>query len=159
MILFKEVRDFLNNKRWFFLSPSTFRRDRNKLSIFNNLFFFINLIKIVLIHLIEFIHNVLIKFYFLFLRRFEVGKINIKRNYNKCFIIANGPSLNDVDLSKIKNADIFVCNYFCFSKSSKKIIPSFYTLSDGSFFNWRESYNVKGKIKKKFFFLKKIDSS
>lgn len=148
MNFFNKSRDYLNKIRWFSLSPATFRTDRNKISIFNNLFFLINLMKIILVTFIEFIHSLLIKFYYLFLRRFEVDNVNIKKNYNKCFIVANGQSLKDLDLKKIKNADIFVCNYFCFSQASKKVIPSFYTLTDGSFFNWQESYNLKSKTKK-----------
>ena len=36
----------------------------------------------------------------------------LKRNNDKCFIICNGPSLNDIDIFKIKNADIITVNFF-----------------------------------------------
>ena len=160
--MIKNLRYLLNNFRWFTISISSFRRDiNNNLNIFNNIFFLINLIKLLIVALIEFIHLLLIKFYYFFLRKIEVPNLYIKRNHERCFVIGNGPSLNDLKLKKIKNADIFVCNYFCFSKASNQIEPTYYTLTDGAFFDPRESYNHRSKsikqiIKKNKFILSKI---
>lgn len=160
--MIKNLRYLLNNLRWFAIPITSFRRDKHSiLNIFNNIFFLINIVKLLIISLIEFIHFFLIKFYYFFLRKIEVSSLSIRRNHKRCFIIGNGPSLNDLNLKKIKNADIFVCNYFCFSKASKQIEPTYYTLTDGAFFDPSESYNHESKnikqiIKKNKFILSKI---
>lgn len=52
----------------------------------------------------------------------------------RCFIIGNGPSLNDTDISYIKDEFTFATNYFYKSKQYKILQPTYYLLLDGGFF-------------------------
>lgn len=46
------------------------------------------------------------------LRRVLKNNRELKRTHDRCFILGNGPSLNNVDLSLLKNEDTFAVNYF-----------------------------------------------
>jgi hypothetical protein len=62
----------------------------------------------------------------------------------RCFIIGNGPSIKNVDLTKLKDEYTFVSNSFFLHKKYAKIRPNYYSVIDGEFF--------KGtKESKKFF--------
>lgn len=48
----------------------------------------------------------------------------------KCFVIGNGPSLNQHDLVKLSNEETFVVNSFHLHKDLKIINPSYYVFAD-----------------------------
>lgn len=75
------------------------------------------------------------------------------RNMHKgkrCFIIGNGPSINNIDLTKLNNEYTFVANHFFLHKDIKKIKPNYYCLIDREHFKKTEN-------SKKFF--KKLESA
>lgn len=53
----------------------------------------------------------------------------------RCFVIMNGPSLNDHNLSALKNEYVFCSNYFHKSELSKTVLPNFYSFTDGVMYN------------------------
>jgi hypothetical protein len=56
----------------------------------------------------------------------------------RCFIIGNGPSIKDQDLTLLKNEITFVANNFYLHKDFNKIAPKYYTAIDPTFFRENE---------------------
>lgn len=89
-------------------------------------------------------------------------KISFKQKKNKkCFILGNGPSLNN-DIKKILkskdlNTDIYAVNYFGRSEFFEKIKPNFYFFSDKMFWNKDLIEKVKNDNKKIFRILKNVN--
>ena len=52
----------------------------------------------------------------------------------RCFILGGGPSLEEVDLSKLQNEQVFVCNHFIKSEDLKSVGSFFYCASDPNFY-------------------------
>lgn len=63
-----------------------------------------------------------------------------KYSGKRCFIIANGPSLNSQDLTLLKNEITFGVNNLMATKAYNQILPKFYTIVDSNFFN--DDYEV-----------------
>jgi hypothetical protein len=59
----------------------------------------------------------------------------------RCFILGNGPSLNKVDLNKIKDDLIFTVNQFPRHDSFGNIIPNYHFWADPYFFSEEEKLN------------------
>lgn len=64
---------------------------------------------------------------------------NTKKD-KKCFVLANGPSINLLNLEKIKkyqesNFDVFCVNSYISTEMAKTIVPDYYVLSDPSSFS------------------------
>lgn len=65
----------------------------------------------------------------------------------RCFIVLNGPSIMNYDLSKLKDEHVFCVNYMYRSKVIDEIEPEFYCWSDGKIFH---SENVKEDLEALF---------
>lgn len=90
-------------------------------------------------NIITSIYNFLARiiFFFSFRKRWIVGKNKVFKNKHKgqrCFILLNGPSIKECDLSLLKNEKTFVCNYFYKSNLNVDIKPDYYLLFDELFF-------------------------
>ena len=110
-------------------------RSKSLYSHNSNLFSFLFLFTIDLIHFI----NISIKTLFIS-KHFKKTKFlkNKFKNHN-AFVLANGPSLKKIDLSKIKKrqedfGDKVLCLNSFLGKLSSKLIPDFYVLSDPVYF-------------------------
>lgn len=66
---------------------------------------------------------------------FHSNEKNIKKYHNKhfgerCFIIGNGPSLNEIDLTKLKNETTFGVNAIYTNYSKMGFLPTYYVVED-----------------------------
>ncbi|RJQ40550.1 MAG: hypothetical protein C4555_01275 [Dehalococcoidia bacterium] len=52
----------------------------------------------------------------------------------RCFIIGNGPSINQQDLTRLKNEITFVVNWFALNEHYDEINPTYYCISTTAFF-------------------------
>jgi|TARA_B100000886_G_C20414116_1_gene488478 hypothetical protein len=61
---------------------------------------------------------------------------NLKNRYSgeRCFIIGNGPSIKNQNLTLLKNEKTFITNHFIHHEQLSDINPSFYCASDSHFF-------------------------
>ncbi len=57
-----------------------------------------------------------------------------KHKGKRCFIVLNGPSLNNYDLSKLSDEYVFCTNYFYQSEKVDVIKPNYYCIADNGFF-------------------------
>lgn len=146
-MIIKNIRKYLteqlNNYRWFYLKPLTFKNKN-----ISNLFLYLVHVFYIFTNLfIDGFYILLIYFYNTIIKLFLASNFDykIKKIKKSCFIIGNGPSLRDVDLKKIKEKyDTFVCNYF-YVYNKKKITPTFYTLTDGAYFDLNNDYRFRNK--------------
>ncbi|MCB0272752.1 MAG: DUF115 domain-containing protein [Bdellovibrionales bacterium] len=80
----------------------------------------------------------------------------------RAFVIGNGPSLKNQDLSKLENEIVFVTNWFANHQDFEKIKPTYYTVASHEVFggwnktpdfdpNFYKLLNTKTKNTKKFF--------
>lgn len=127
--MLKFLRDKINEFNWFYVSNKTIKI-RGARKFFLILFLF-NHIKLLLVYIIDKAFS----FFFIdFLYSLNNFIYNKKNNIvdGKCFIVGNGPSLNNKDLEKIKNLDVFVVNNFLlvnkikFNKCKCVITDTFY---------------------------------
>ena len=63
----------------------------------------------------------------------------------RCFVVGNGPSINQQDLTKLKNEHVFVCNHFYFHNQIDVIKPIFYSMVEPIILNdiFREKFFPK----------------
>ncbi len=54
---------------------------------------------------------------------------------HRCFILGNGPSMNQLDLSKLGDEYVFCVNEFVRHEQIKNVNPNFYVLADPKFFD------------------------
>jgi hypothetical protein len=73
----------------------------------------------------------------------------------RCFILGNGPSLNEQDLSLLRNEHCFVTNRFVLHNNFEVVDPNFYCMADPEFLVKNERIILK-KIKKKLTINKEI---
>ena len=66
----------------------------------------------------------------------------------RCFVVMNGPSINELDLSFLKGEIVFASNYFYRSELAKVVGPNYYCWADSKLFDKDESIAVVGEIKK-----------
>lgn len=76
--------------------------------------------------IIELIYNILRSYIFIFRIIFLKGKFSNKR----CFILGNGPSLKEMDLSKLNNEYTFVVSRGCKAKTLGLEHATFFGISD-----------------------------
>jgi hypothetical protein len=70
------------------------------------------------------------------------------KHYNKrCFIVLNGPSLNNYDLSKLKDEVVLVTNHFYKSNKYLDTYPSYYLITDNHFFNNKVNNHANEDVK------------
>lgn len=62
--------------------------------------------------------------------RNSIKSLRNKYQGERCFIIGNGPSLNQIDLSKIKNEYSFGVNSIFLKYEDQSFVPSFYVVED-----------------------------
>ena len=62
-----------------------------------------------------------------------------KHKGERCFIVLNGPSLCNYDLSKISNEFVFCTNYFYQTNKFEIVKPNYYCVTDSQFFNNEDS--------------------
>lgn len=71
---------------------------------------------------------------FRYLKHYSVLRNNLElhniHSREKCFIIGNGPSINKIDLTKLKNEETFVVNSFILHKRYNEIHPKYYCIID-----------------------------
>lgn len=72
---------------------------------------------------------------FILTQRPRLRYLESKYQGKRCFIVGNGPSISQHDLTKLKNEFCFVTNWFILHHDYKLINPSFYCVSDPRFFN------------------------
>lgn len=64
----------------------------------------------------------------------------------RCFIVLNGPSLNNYDLSKIDKEFSICTNYFYQTEHYNLIKPNYYCATDSNFFNVKNNLEKKQHI-------------
>lgn len=69
---------------------------------------------------------------------------NIHRG-ERCFILGNGPSINDINLNLLKNDQVFVVNDFIRHPQFEKLNSVNYVMSDTIFFNSQQPTDYFGK--------------
>lgn len=75
------------------------------------------------------------------------GKYSGKR----CFILGNGPSVRDIDLSLLSGEYVFTTNFFYKVEGNEKIKPSFHVFNDGNFFGINEKERLTDKELKEYY--------
>ena len=77
-------------------------------------------------------------------------KLKDKHKGKRCFIIGNGPSIKDQDLTKLKNEFTFATNSFLYHPKYNQINPKFYCIADQEHFqnnatsrNWLKALEKK----------------
>jgi len=68
---------------------------------------------------------------------------------NRCFILLNGPSLKEHDLSYLENEVVFTTNYFYKSEIADVVKPDFICWQDSKFLITDECMKIKSEVKKK----------
>lgn len=63
----------------------------------------------------------------------------------RCFILGNGPSINDIDLNLLKNDQVFVVNDFIRHPQFEKLNSVNYVMTDTTFFNTKSPSDYFGK--------------
>ena len=69
----------------------------------------------------------------------------------KCFVFANGPSMNLLDIEKIEQYqkagfDVICVNSYIISYMADTVVPNYYVLSDPASFNVQTDYSTSGNI-------------
>lgn len=85
-----------------------------------------------------YLFNLLSNIYFFF--NFNIKKRlrrndSLERNSERCFIIGNGPSLNDTDIYRIKNSDTMTVNFFFKGINTAAFHPTFHIAVDDAFYS------------------------
>lgn len=70
-----------------------------------------------------------------------------KHKGERCFIIMNGPSINALDLHKLKSEVVFCSNYFYRAEIAKVVDPNYYFWADSKIFFRPEGKEVVGEIR------------
>lgn len=91
----------------------------------------------------------------------------LKNNYElkdsqkeeRCFILGNGPSLNEYDLSLLKKERVFVVNEFVRYEKLQDVCPDYYVIADPKFFDLNENDLLDRQFIDKINDLKKINKS
>ena len=88
---------------------------------------------------------------------------NLKNKYQgkRCFILGNGPSLKQQDLTLLKDEITFVSNWFVLHDKYEEINPDYYCICAHEIFGtptdtyvrWHENVNFDSKLYKSFPFL------
>lgn len=68
---------------------------------------------------------------------------------NRCFIIGNGPSISNMDLSYLANESVFTCNYFAQSDQFLSLNPLAHFIMDTRFF-LNENPDTSSPLQKTF---------
>lgn len=88
--------------------------------------------------------------FFSFLNNFEPTIEKYSNNFSgRCFIIGNGPSINEQNLTLLTDEFSFVSNRFVLHPHFDNLKPNFYCISDPDFLIKREQnilLNVKEKM-------------
>lgn len=98
------------------------------------------------------IYNCLYDIKTLFVKgQFSRNKV-LKNKYKgkRCFVLMNGPSLNEHDLSFLKNEVVFASNYFYRADISSVVEPNYYCWADSKIFREvEEAKNTINEIREK----------
>lgn len=68
----------------------------------------------------------------------------------RCFILGNGPSLNEMDLSLLRSEQTFVCNYFYKHPQAVACNPKYYVIVDGKLADGTWPVDMLEEIRKSF---------
>lgn len=80
--------------------------------------------------------------------RFARNKLLKNKHQGKrCFVLMNGPSLNDHDLSFLKNEIVFASNYFYRAEISRQVEPNYYCWADSKVFYTSEGKTTINEIR------------
>lgn len=71
----------------------------------------------------------------------------LKASREECFILGNGPSLKDVDLSRLKNFDTFTVNYF-YKNPPQDFVSTYFVTVDDVFYKGQGRAYIKEVYKK-----------
>jgi hypothetical protein len=80
------------------------------------------------------------------------------RDRKRCFVLGNGPSLRDQDLSPLKDEIVFVCNFFNLHPQCREVAPRYYCLDDPNAFFSETTTNDLG-IERSSWFLDICDKT
>ncbi|RKY45651.1 MAG: hypothetical protein DRP88_07175, partial [Candidatus Neomarinimicrobiota bacterium] len=71
--------------------------------------------------------------------------LKLKNRYmgERCFIVGNGPSLREIDLSKLINEFVFVTNWFVLHDVYKELSYPFLCISDPHLWNYGKGFHEK----------------
>lgn len=75
------------------------------------------------------------------------NKLKDKHQGERCFIIMNGPSINNYDLSKLRNEFVFCSNFFYRSNLMKVVRPNYYCWADSKIFDYPNVNEIFDKIR------------
>ena len=85
--------------------------------------------------------KIIIKHYFYLIIKKDYHQMSLSNKKYKncelgkrCFILGNGPSLNDINIELLKNEEIFTVNQINRSDIFNKIKPKYHYIADGDFF-------------------------
>jgi len=87
------------------------------------------------------------------LKRFK----GLHHHKKRCFLVGNGPSIKNQDLTLLKDEIVFVANHFVLHEQYEEILPTYYCVSDPRLFikgtnrEWGELMLKKTKSTIKFF--------
>ena len=70
-----------------------------------------------------------------------------KHKGERCFIVLNGPSVNEHDLTKLKNEYVFATNFFFRSDLCKVVEPNYYCWIDTTIFKTGEITPIFDELK------------
>lgn len=76
-------------------------------------------------------------------------KLRGKYSGNRCFIVASGPSVNNIDLGQLRNEYTFVMTEFDKNPQFDKLLPKFYVIGDSAYFTEGEANYWPTQLKKK----------
>lgn len=76
-------------------------------------------------------------------------KLRSKYTGKRCFIVASGPSVNNIDLAQLHNEYTFVMTEFDKNQQFKKLNPKFYIISDSAYFTEGEAVYWPTQLKMK----------
>lgn len=80
--------------------------------------------------------------------------LNIHKDRERCFIIGNGPSIRNQDLSKLKDEIVFVSNWFVLHEQYEIVNPEYYCVSDPHVFEKDNIDNFLGLLSDKTLYAK-----
>lgn len=99
------------------------------------------------------IYNVLADLKFLIVENKTVfnknKKIKNKHKGERCFVVVNGPSINNHDLKKLKNETVICVNYMFRSDLINTLCPKYYCWCDSKIFDRPGTEDVFTEIKQK----------
>lgn len=71
--------------------------------------------------------------------RRRIALLRDRHKGQRCFVLGNGPSLRGVDVSRLVGEAVFTVNHFYLHPALEILAPTYYCISDNSFFDERSN--------------------